>query len=44
MTLMVRKELGDALIAGTGLAHGAEVLTSDAGFAERLGATLLRAS
>ncbi len=40
----VRPDLGDALIAGTGLAHDAEVLTSDVGFAERLGATLLRPS
>lgn len=40
----VRPDLGDALIAGTGLAAGAEVLTGDAAFAERLGATLLRPS
>jgi predicted nucleic acid-binding protein len=40
----VRPDVGDVLIAGTGLASGAEVLTGDAGFAERLGATLLRPS
>lgn len=38
----LKPELGDTLIAGSGLALGAEVLTCDAGFAERLGATLLR--
>ncbi len=40
----VKPDLGDTLIAGTGLALDAEVLTNDVGFAKRLGATLLRPS